>query len=166
MRSVTTAVGDDAAPLASEFESPPAAVVVVNIEHAVLRQCEEMALRCGVSVLRFVKVEMIARDVGQSGYSETNVLDARERKCVGAHLDGDRSRAIVPHGGQHPVQLGRQRRRIGYATAANRAGAPMVPMTPHGMAAASRIAAAIRVVVVLPFVPVTPIASRHSEGSP
>src|SRR5580704_19157702 len=55
---------------------------------------------------------MIARYVGKGGYSETNVLDAFERERVGADLDGDRSRAIVPHRGENRVQLRRQRRGI------------------------------------------------------
>ncbi len=59
-----------------------------------------------------MKVEVIARHVGENAARESHVFDALERERVAADLHGDRARAGISHLGEHRVQLLGKRRRV------------------------------------------------------
>jgi hypothetical protein len=95
-----------------ELTRPEAPVVVVDVRHDFGRSFEELALRGGVRFEGSVKIEMVARHVGQYADRKRDVADAVEFERVRADLHRDGLGAEVAHFGEKSLHVRREWRRI------------------------------------------------------
>ena len=148
----------------AELGIEPCAVGVVGVDRAREAPVEERRLGREVGLEVAVEVEVVLREVREADRRE---LRATSRRCAIAIEDASITQASSP-----ASSMKRSARCRSGASGVVRPAAwrrpPMrrstVPSSPHGRAAASRMAASSIVVVVLPFVPVTPTASSSPLG--
>ena len=80
---------------------------IVDVEHRERRQVEEVPLGGDIAPKRAVKIEMVARDVGQYRRAKVHVVGAPQRQCVRGHLHRNRARAGVAHFRERAMQFDR-----------------------------------------------------------
>jgi hypothetical protein len=85
---------------------------IVDVEHLARREIEQLALRCDVAFEGAVKIEVVARDVGQHRGRKADVVDALQRQRVRGDFHRDGRRAGGAHLRQQRVQVERQRGRV------------------------------------------------------
>ena len=152
-----------------QLERQPAAVLVADVDRRRRRlgAGEQPALRLVVVLHRPVQVEVILREVREDERVEAHPVEPVQRRAVRRGLDGDAPVARVEHLAEEPLQvdrLGRRVRRRAHLAADD----PLDGADEPWLSALrpSRTDRSRNVVVVFPFVPVTPTTSSARVGSP